>query len=202
MPEVKTSIELVLEDPTTAVRSVLGDWLRTLLYFDREWTARHLDAIFPEAEGLKPYWQAAWRAFVEYDHPYDPAFELLKRKYELAVARLEGASDEARKQMGETGLGHHLASYYWRGVGGEGTRTLLLKYFDLCSPEAAAHVLWSLGQGLQGADPIAATTLAPSRHSGVTSTHGWRVGRSSSATRCAVISALGSSRVDSRIAGR
>lgn len=159
MPEVKAGVELVLEDPTAAVRSVLGDWLRTLLYFDREWTARHLDAIFPEADALKPFWQAAWRAFTEYDHPYDPAFDLLKRKYELAVARLDGASDEARKQMGERGLGHHLASYYWRGVGGEGTRLLLLKYFDLCSPEAAAHVLWSLGQGLQGNDPIAATTL-------------------------------------------
>jgi hypothetical protein len=159
MPEIKRGVELVLEDRSTAVRSVLGDWFRTLFFFDQEWTRLHIDAIFPKAADLKPYWVASWRAFADYDQPYDPAFGLLKRKYELAVERLDGASEEARKQMGETGLGHHLASYYWRGVGGHGTRALLLTYFDRCSPAAAAHVLWSLGQGLQGTDPIAAATL-------------------------------------------
>src|SRR6202011_230494 len=48
MPEVRAGVERVLADRTTAVRSVLGDWLRSLLYFDREWTAQNLDAIFPE----------------------------------------------------------------------------------------------------------------------------------------------------------
>jgi hypothetical protein len=159
MPEIREGVELVLNDRSTAIRSVLGDWFRTLFFFDSDWTRLHIDTIFPEAADLKPYWLASWRAFVDYDQPYDPAFGLLKSKYELAVERLQDASEEARKQMGETGLGHHLASYYWRGVGGDGTRALLLKYFERCSPAAAAHVLWSLGQGLQGTEPIAPATL-------------------------------------------
>lgn len=159
MPEIQIGVELLLNDRATAIHSVLGDWFRTIVFFDSEWTRNHIDAIFPEAADLKPYWLASWRAFAEYDQPYDPAFGLLKRKYELAVERLQDATEEVRKQMGETGLGQHLASYYWRGVGADETRTLLLTYFERCSPAAAAHVLWSLGQGLQGPEPIAPQTL-------------------------------------------
>ena len=159
MPEIQEGVELVLRDRSTAIRSVLGDWFRTLFFFDSHWTRLHIDAIFPDPADLKPYWLAAWRAFVEYDQPYDPAFGLLKRKYELAVQRLEDASEEARKQMGETGLGQHLASYYWRGVGGDATRTLLLTYFERSAPAAAAHVVWSLGRGLQGTESIAPATI-------------------------------------------
>ncbi len=116
--------------------------------------------IFPESMDLRPFWIASWRAFAEYDHPYDPAFPLLKPKYGLAVSRIQDASEEERKAMGEGGLGQHLVSYYWRGVGGEETRALLLRYFAVCSPEAAAHVLWSLGRGLEAKEPIAPETIA------------------------------------------
>src|SRR5580700_1133484 len=160
MPEVKVDLELILGDASPAVRTVLGDWFRTLYFFDPSWTAQNIDSIFPESSRLKAYWLATWRAFVDYDHPYDPAFGLLKHKYELALDRLEGAADEERKRMGETGLGQHLASYYWRGVAGEESRSLLLRYFERCSPAAAAQVLWSLGRGLQGSEPISPAILS------------------------------------------
>jgi hypothetical protein len=160
MPEVKIGVERVLADPSPALHSVLGDWLRTLFYFDPTWTVANIDAIFPETPELKPYWLATWRAFADYDHPYDPAFPVLQRKYAFAVGRLQDATEEERKKMGETGLGQHLVSYYWRGIGGEGTRDLLLSYFDLCTPTAAAHALWSLGGGLDGSEPISPQTLA------------------------------------------
>jgi hypothetical protein len=160
MPEVKIGVERVLADPSPAVRSVLGDWLRTLFYFDPAWTVAHIDTIFLETPELNPYWLATWRAFAEYDQPYDPAFSMLLRKYAFAVGRLPDFPEEERKKMGETGLGQHLASYYWRGIGGEETRELLLRYFDFCTPTAAAHVLWSLGRGLDGPEPISPQTIA------------------------------------------
>jgi len=61
--------------------------------------------------------------------------------------------------MGETGLGIHLAYYYWRGVGGAEARALLMRYFEECTPAAAAHVLWSMAQGLQGEEPLPGATL-------------------------------------------
>jgi hypothetical protein len=160
MPEVKIGVERVLADPSAAVHSVLGDWLRTLFYFDPAWATAHIDTIFPETRELNPHWLATWRAFAEYDQPYDSAFPVLLRKYAFAVGRLRDATEEERKKMGETGLGQHLASYYWRGIGGEETRELLIRYFDLCTPTAAAHVLWSLGGGLEGPEPISPQTLA------------------------------------------
>jgi hypothetical protein len=160
MPEVKIGVEHVLADPSPAIHSVLGDWFRTLFHFDPAWTTAHIDTIFPETPERNPYWLATWRAFAEYDQPYDPAFPVLQRKYAFAVGRLQDAIEEERKKMGETGLGQHLVSYYWRGIGGEETRELLLRYFDFCTPTAAAHVLWSLGGGLGGPEPISPQTLA------------------------------------------
>jgi hypothetical protein len=160
MPEIKIGVERVLADPSPAIHSVLGDWFRTLFHFDPAWTIAHIDTIFPETPERNPYWLATWRAFAEYDQPYDPAFPVLQPKYAFAVGSLQDATEEERKKMGETGLGQHLVSYYWRGVGGEETRELLLRYFDSCTPAAAAHVLWSLGGGLEGPDPISPSTLS------------------------------------------
>lgn len=159
MPEVRSGLEMMLADASPAVHSVLGDWFRTMFFFDPRWTAEHLDRVFPESSELYPFWVATWRAFAEYDHPYDPAFGLLKRKYVFAVDKIIDASEENRKKMGEAGLGQHLMSYYWRGVGAEGTRALLLRYFDFCSPTAAAHALWGVGQGLAGSEPVTPETV-------------------------------------------
>jgi len=160
MPEVKTGVERMLADTSPAVHSVLGDWFRTVFFFDAHWTGENIDAIFPEPGDRRAYWLATWRAFADYDQPYDPAFEVLKPKYAFAVDQLADASEELRKKMGESGLGQHLTSYYWRGVGGDQTRDLLLRYFERCSSTAAAHALWSIGGGLEGTEPIAPATLS------------------------------------------
>ena len=159
MSEVRSGLETMLADVSPAVHSVLGDWFRTMFFFDPHWTAQHIDRIFPESPELYPFWVATWRAFAEYDHPYDPAFGLLERKYAFAVDKIIDASEEDRKKMGEAGLGRHLMSYYWRGVGAEETRALLLRYFDHCSSTAAAHALWGVGQGLAGAEPVTPETV-------------------------------------------
>jgi hypothetical protein len=149
MPEVRDSLEATLLDPSPVIRSVLGDWLRTILYFHLDWAVEHLDQIFPESESDLSMWHAGWGTFVKYSPPYDPGFEALYRKYALGVARLKDASEENRKRMGELGLGNHLASYFWRAVGAGRSHELLLQYFDNASPVCAGHITGNLGRGLQ-----------------------------------------------------
>jgi hypothetical protein len=161
MPEVRAALGRTVRDPAPAIRSVLGDWLRTILFFDFSWASAHIDDIFPESDASMPFWLASWGTFVKYSLPYDPAFDLLESKYELAILRLRSSSDEERKSMGELGLGHHLASYFWRAIGGERSHELLLRYFDDCSPAAAGQIAASLGQGLRRtAAPVSGDTIA------------------------------------------
>jgi hypothetical protein len=149
MPEARGSLEATLRDPSPVIRGVLGDWLRTILYFHLDWAVAHLDQIFPESERDRAMWYAGWGTFVKYSPPYDPGFEVLYRKYALAVARLKEAGEDDRKRMGELGLGNHLASYFWRAVGADRSRDQLLQYFDYASPVCAGQITGSLGRGLQ-----------------------------------------------------
>ena len=103
MPEVREALENTLRDPSVAIRSVLGEWLRTLLFFDYAWTAAHIDAIFPESDAERTLWLAAWGTFAKYSPPYDPPFSLLQPKYALAVEQLRDANDKERKGMGKSG---------------------------------------------------------------------------------------------------
>ena len=131
MPEVKTGLERMLADPSPAVHSVLGDWFRTMFFFDARWTEENIDGIFPEALESRPYWLATWRAFADYDQPYDPAFALLKPKYVFAVDQFAGASEVLRKKMGEVGLGQHLMRC---GPSGEDLKALSPSRRRLCRP--------------------------------------------------------------------
>jgi hypothetical protein len=118
-----------------------------------------VDAIFPEADEAVLFWGATWGTFVEYAHPYDPAFDTLRPKYELALRRLSDAGDGEPKKMGERGLGQHLASYFWRAVDGERSTDRLLEYFDRCRPELVGQTLWVLGRGLDEAKDTPAVTI-------------------------------------------
>ena len=161
MPEARASLEVALHDPSPVIRSVLGDWLRTILYFDMDWATAHLDQMFPEPEPDLPMWYAGWGTFAKYSPPYDLGFDVLYRKYAFGVARLKDASEENRKRMGELGLGNHLAGYFWRAVGGARSHDLLLVYFDNASPVCAGQIVGNLGRGLQDtSEALAETTVS------------------------------------------
>jgi hypothetical protein len=158
-PEVRAALERSLEDPSPAVRCVLGEYFPSIFFLDPIWTTRSVDAIFPEVDEAVLFWGATWGTFVEYAQPYDPAFDTLRPKYDLALRRLSGAEDAERKKMGERGLGQHLASYFWRAVDGERSTDRLLEYFDRCLPELVGHTLWVLGRGLDEAKDAPPTTV-------------------------------------------
>jgi hypothetical protein len=159
MPEAKAALEATLSDAHPAMLCAFGEWFRALYFLDTEWTRLHIGAIFPQADDRKAFWEASWHAFVEHSPPYDPAFELLRANYELAIARLTGERNESSERSGERGLGQHLGSYFWRGIGGDGSRDLLLRYFDTCSPPAAADTLFFLGRGLTTEKDIPESTI-------------------------------------------
>jgi len=159
MPEVRSALDAALSDANPAIHSVLGEWFRLIYFLDAQWVRTHIDDIFPDSDDRKAFWRASWHTFAEYSPPYDPAFELLRAKYELAVARLPDEPDDDNKRTGERGLGQHLGSYFWRGIGGEPTRDLLLRYFDACSPSAAGQAASFLGRGLATEKEIPAGTV-------------------------------------------
>jgi hypothetical protein len=156
-PEVRDELERALGDPSPAVRCVFGEYFPSLFYLDSTWTARHIDAIFPEANEAVHIWEAAWGTYLEYAQPYDAAFEILRPKYDFALQRLRTPDD--RKKVGERGLGQHLASYFWRAVDGDRATQRLLEYFDNCTPENVGHTVWFLGRGLEEAKDTSPATI-------------------------------------------
>jgi hypothetical protein len=91
MPEALVCLEDALSDPSPAIRAVLGDWLRSILYFHKDWAATHLDQIFPESIADLRMWYAGWGTFLKYSPPYDPGFDELYRKYAFSLQRLQHA---------------------------------------------------------------------------------------------------------------
>lgn len=158
-PQVRTALEKALQDPAAALRSVFGQWLQTLFHFDFNWTAARVDEIFPEQVNMRGFWRAAWSTFMDFSGPFDPAFDVLRGKYAFAIGLLEQESEDTNKRMGERGLGKHLASYFWRGVGGEQSSEFLLTFFDRCSATVAGDTVAFIGRGLQSEAPIPAPTV-------------------------------------------
>lgn len=159
MPEARAALETALTDAHPAIFSAFGEWFRQLYFMDAQWTRALVEAMFPGAEDRRAFWEASWYTFVKYSPPYDPAFDLLRAKYELALARLPVETDDENEREGSRGLGQHLSSYFWRGVGDDFTRKLLLDYFDKSSPEAAGHIVAFLGRGLATEKEIPAHTV-------------------------------------------
>lgn len=157
--EAKDALESALTDTHPAILSVFGEWFRQLYFLDEQWTRAHVGVIFPEAEDRMAFWQSSWHTFVEYSPPHDEAFELLRTKYELSVARVSAEQEDSSEREGDRGLGRHLSSYFWRGVGGDFTYGLLLGYFDKCSPKAAGQLVDFIGRGLATEKDIPAFTI-------------------------------------------
>lgn len=154
-PEVRDALEASLRDCSPAVRCVLGEYFPSLFYLDPVWTAAHVDDIFPAAAQAKVIWAASWGTYVDYAQPYDAAFNCLRPRYDLALERLGNVNENERKNMGERGLGQHLASYFWRAVEGDESTQRLLLYFDRCQSEGVGHILWFLRRGLEEVSDVA-----------------------------------------------
>lgn len=104
-------------EPSRAVHSVFGRWFGTLTWLDKDWAAALVDRIFPHTRRDRPYWWAAWSAFIVFDRPTISAHKLLNDHYTVAIDRL--GDDEERlyfsagRDHAEALAAHVLAYAVW-----------------------------------------------------------------------------------------
>ena len=80
-------------DPSSAIRSVYGEWLLQLYFVDAEWLRKKLGDIFPEDERL---WLGAWEGYVYYTKVHVDLFRIMRPQYKRAIRRLKQPCEETR----------------------------------------------------------------------------------------------------------
>jgi hypothetical protein len=154
MPEVEDVLDRHLDlglDASVAVRSVYGQWLPWLAVLDRDWTSDNLTNIFPRATEHSPYWDAAWRSYISFCHPYDNVFQIAADEYRQAIQSLDlSHEEEGRGHVAHERLAEHLVIYYCRATPGP-VAELLRQFFERADETLRAHAITfacqALGQG-------------------------------------------------------
>jgi hypothetical protein len=118
-PEVLALLEAHLnpaEDPSIAVRAVLGRTFSILFALDRRWATANAASIFPAEDSAVR--EAAWGSYVIYTPPYNNVLDVLRPIYQRS-AELAGSDPRRFDWMNAdpaAKLGEHIATFYWRGV--------------------------------------------------------------------------------------
>jgi hypothetical protein len=149
VPEAREVLDFHLDpnkDASLAVRSVYGRWYPHLYYIDPQWTSRRTDEIFPEAQDLQPWFEAAWNAYLFAHQPHDELFEHLRPKYQATLRRMEEGGDFDLRR-GED-LAEHIISFYWRGLTEE-TDELLTDFFTIANEDLRSHAVWWAGRSME-----------------------------------------------------
>jgi hypothetical protein len=146
MPEVRMVLDNHCnpnEDPSVAVRAVYGMWFPQLVLLDEPWAVRNVTKIFPSQEPLSELRRAAWEAYIVFQLPYDPDFEILRNQYEHAVQQLDSGSGEGwMPAYPEERLVEHLMARYWQGkLNPEDSGDLLARFYNVAPDELRAHAI-------------------------------------------------------------
>jgi 8-oxo-dGTP pyrophosphatase MutT (NUDIX family) len=152
MPEVKAVLEEHLDpakDSSPGIRSVYGQWFPWLLLLDPAWATATAAQIFPTATQTDRLRKTAWLTYLCFCHPYDNVFRALEPHYAAAIGRLgEDAEMKSRHGDPDERLGHHLVTFYWRGLLSLDTTALLYKYLDAATDKMRASVVEHVGRSL------------------------------------------------------
>jgi hypothetical protein len=154
VPEVREILEKRLDiqnDPSLAIRSVYGKWFRGIHLLDDGWALANASRIFPESEESKPYWEAAWSAYLAFSEAREDIFDVLRPQYQLAAQRL-GVPRSLPRVPGnpETELAElaiHFMAFYWRGKL-DLDNALLRQFFAQAGDEVQADALENVGRWL------------------------------------------------------
>jgi hypothetical protein len=140
-------VERVLTDhlppeEAPAILSIYGQyfpWLRNLL---PDWTARHVDEIFPAAGERSSVWPYTWPAYLIFCGAYNDVFDAIQNKYGLAAMNASASypmwsshASSAKKLM------EHIAIFYGRGVVDD-DHEVFKNALATASPELRAHTIW------------------------------------------------------------
>lgn len=165
MPEVREILNAHLDierDPSLAIRSVYGQWFPWLVLIDSKWAAKKAGDIFPSEEKERPFWDAAWNAYVFRCQAYDNVFDVLEDQYALAIDRsIEPTKDEDSFENPQRNLGEHLMVFYWRGkLNISEPESLLGRFWKKASPFVRGKALVFVGRNLQDTEgEVEAKTL-------------------------------------------
>ena len=134
-------------DPSVAVRSVIGTNFSNLVAFDRSWAERSAERIFPADAELRHLWAAAWDSYLWRGLQNKPTWLALQGQYALAVHRVEPGSEERTQHGRDEALTNHLVSLYWAGeIGLE--NGLLADLLIVADEGLRRSVLEAVGRGL------------------------------------------------------
>lgn len=141
-----------LIDPSLAVRAIYGALLPRLFALAPDWVRAHLVDLLPTSERDRPFWQAAWDAFLRSTNLSGALLDLLRDQYTLALSRIEPASGDEREQARTLRLGIQLLNYYWNGALELEPRDGLLRaFYGRAAPATCRQLAAALAHGLDGA---------------------------------------------------
>ncbi len=138
-------------DPSRAVHSIFGQYLRNLYWLDQEWVRSNLDRIFPPSAEDESAWffAAAWDAFVLSSYPaYLQA--LLRPYYLQAIASMSAGYISKTYLPIARNFAIHIALEYMLGdydLGSSiGQHSLLVEFFKKVPVEKRPDIPWALGR--------------------------------------------------------
>lgn len=102
-------------DPSVAVRSVFGERLGDMIWFDREWVRTNLTMLFPESPDWQPLRRAVFDGFLQFGRLHKGVLPILAEEYEAAIQRASKQNGRGRPQGPEGKLAEHLMILYWWG---------------------------------------------------------------------------------------
>jgi hypothetical protein len=139
------------EEPSAAVREMLGMQFRTLAWLDIDWFKAVIPKLFPGKDGAlkeeKTLDRFAWNAYLQYGGTVYDMVPAMRKRYSMAIKALQ-RNDDPVHDIGRT-LASHLMQYYAHGVI-ELDDPLLVQFFASASvklrAQAVGDIGWSLGQ--------------------------------------------------------
>lgn len=157
IPEVFAVLEKHLDtsfDTSTAIRAVYGWRYPNLAYLDHEWVANRKEQIFPKNNEAIKYFNAAWSAFMGFNHPNISYIQDLLSEYLYSIT-LIGVVD---LQIGwgtnpYENLAEHLIVYY--ALNKIQLDSEIMKSFWIkASPELRNHALSFIGRNGKNASKV------------------------------------------------
>lgn len=133
------------QEPSAAVREMLGMQFRTLAWLDLDWFVSVIPKLFP-GKADKVLDRFAWNAYLQFGGPVLSTVTAMRDRYEAAVRALQKKDDEVPEL--DRILASHLMQYYAHGAL-ELDDPLFVQFFEHASvalrAQAIGDIGWSLG---------------------------------------------------------
>ncbi len=147
IPEFRSVVEQnLVNDLSTAVRSVYGIFLPILFYLDEEWTSRNLDRIFPQDNDKVDLFLSAWNTYILRWQFDAKTFSLLRVQYSYAVSVLGVSLSSSPPNLNPMHrLGEHLIMAYLNEVINLND-SVVSKFYSHDNKDLFGHLLRFIGQ--------------------------------------------------------